>query len=364
MPKVKLFLIITQSAWGGAQKYVFDLATNLKKYDVTVGVGSGGELIPKLKKSGVKVIEIPELVRSINPVKDVQAVLETYQLIKSSGFQIVHTNSSKAGVVGRLAARLAGVKAVTYTVHGLVLNEPMNFPVKAVYWLMEKVGSLCSGKIITVSQMDKDSVIRYGLKEASEVQVIPIGVEKMPIGSTSHDGFVVGTIANFYPTKGYRYYLPAISETLKIYPEIKFELVGVGPDEMMVRGTISKLGIGRSVTVINDKTTARKRLSGFDIFVLPSVKEGMPYTIVEAMQAGLPIIATKVGGVPEEISDGKSGLLVPPGDSESLSAALVKLINDEKLRSRLGQTARRESGKFTVTRMVESTAKFYRELTA
>lgn len=364
MPNVKLLLLITQSAWGGAQKYVYDLATNLpKSYDIAVGVGTGGELVPKLKKARVKVIEIPELVRPINPVKDIQALLKIYRIIRNGNFQIVHTNSSKAGVLGRVAAKLAGAKVITYTIHGLVLNEPLDPLTKVVYWLMEKIGSVFSDAIIAVSQKDKDSATNYFLKGTSKIEVIPIGVRKFTAPRPSHHGLVIGTVANFYPTKGYRYYLPAIRKVVRLYPEVKFVLVGFsGPDEDYVKGKVKKLDLSQSVDIFTDKEGARKRMPGFDIFVLPSVKEGMPYTIIEAMQVGLPIVATNVGGIPEEITEGRSGLLVPPKDSSALATAIIRLIEDGKLRSKLGKNAKTDSEKFTLEKMVSATDRFYRRL--
>lgn len=361
MAKVKLLLLVTQSVWGGAQKYVHDLATNLpQSYDITVAAGSGGELLKKLQKTGVKTWEIPELVRPVNLISDAKAFLKIYHRLKKERFHIVHASSSKAGVIGRLAAKIAGVKAVTYTIHGLVLNEPLSTPIKFLYWTMEWLGSRVSGKMIAVSEKDRASADQYLLKSKSRITVIPIGVRNSNLKAVPHRGIVIGTVANFYPTKGYRYYLPSIKLILKKYPKVRFELVGTGGEEKWVREQVERI---KQVKIITDATEGRERLAKFDIFVLPSVKEGMPYTIVEAMQAGLPVVATKVGGVPEQIEDEQTGLLVPSRDPQALVDAVSRLIDNPKLREKLGQKAKKTAGdKFSLARMVAATDRFYKSI--
>ena len=355
---------MTQSFWGGAQKYVFDLATNLpSSYMVTVAAGSGGPLLNMLQKKGVNTWEIPELVRPLSPVQDLQAILKIYQRLKDDNFDIVHTNSSKAGVIGRMAGKLAGTKGVTYTVHGLVLNEPLNIFTKSIYWVMEKLGAVCSGRIISVSKKDQDSVAHYKLKNKDQVEVIPVGIDPAPVSKMKHQNITVGTIANFYPTKGYKYYLPAIAAVLKVHPAVKFVIVGGGPEEGFIKQEIKNLRIESNVLVVNRPTSAADEMGSFDIFVLPSVKEGMPYTILEAMQVKLPIIATAVGGIPEQLEDGKSGLLVPSGNSQALSKAILRLISDMPLRQALGEAAYiKVNNDFTLKKMVERTEQFYQSI--
>lgn len=364
MPKVKLLLLVTQSHWGGAQKYVYDLARGLpKNYDVTVAAGSDGPLLKLLQQKGVKTWEIPELVRPISPVSDLRALLKIYRKLKEENFDIIHTNSSKAGVIGRLAGKLSGTKGVTYTVHGLVLNEPLSIPTKSIYWVMEKLGAVCSGKIIAVSKKDQDSVDSYKLKNKGQVEVIPVGIGPIQVPQQKHQSLTVGTIANFYPTKGYKYYLPAISQVLKVHPEVRFVIVGRGPEEEFIKHEIKNLLIESAVSIVDRPTGAVEELGSFDIFVLPSVKEGMPYTILEAMQAKLPIIATIVGGIPEQIEDGKSGLLVPSRSSQALSEAILSLVSNEPLRQTLGEAAYvRVNKDFTLKRMVGRTEQFYRSI--
>lgn len=364
MPKIKLLILVTQSHWGGAQKYVYDLATGFAQdYDLTVAAGSGGPLLDMLRKKGVRTWEIPELVRPINPINDLKSLLKIYRKLKAENFDIIHTNSSKAGVLGRIAGKFAGTSGVTYTIHGLVLNEPLSPLTWSLYWLMEKIGAVCSGRIISVSKKDQESAHYFRLKYKDQVEVIPVGIKPFEAVKKAHPDTVVGTIANFYPTKGYKYYLPAIAQVLKKYPKTRFVIIGRGEEEGFIRKEIKQLCIEKVVTILDLPSKALQELGSFDIFVLPSVKEGMPYTILEAMMARLPIVATYVGGIPEQIEHEKSGLLVPSGDPDALAEAMERLISNANLRKNLGERAwKKASAEFTLARMIAQTDRFYRSI--
>ena len=179
----KILYIVTQGNWGGAQRYVFDLSTNLGHgYLPVVASGKESRILPeKLKNNGIKYIPIKNLVRNIHPVKDVKAIFEIYQLIKSEKPDIVHLNSSKAGALGAFGAKLAGTKKVIFTMHGLVLNEPLGIRSWLAYYLAEKISSYFKDQIIAVSVADKKSALKYGLKSEDKIKVIHIGIDPSSI---------------------------------------------------------------------------------------------------------------------------------------------------------------------------------------
>lgn len=368
--KSKILYLITQSEWGGAGRYVFDLATNFKdkNYDVEVAAGGNEELFDKLKNYGVKTYKIKNLVRPISSTKDLAAYWEIKKLLNQTKPDILHLNSSKAGVIGAIAGRHAGVKKIIYTVHGFVFNEPMSKLKKFIYLNAEKLSARYKDKLICVSDFDKQAglenkiaavqkfiTIHNGLPNLS---FLPKDQARIELGLPT-DQLVIGTIANLYPTKGLIYFIRAAEIIAKKVPDAFFKIVGFGQQQDELRAEINKAGLDNCF-LIGPKSDAYRYLKAFDIFVLPSVKEGLPFAIMEAMQAGLPIIATNVGGITEMITDNYSGLLVPPAQPQALADAIFELIGDKSLAKDLGTKAKIDvEKKFNLQNMLSETEKVY-----
>lgn len=327
----KILFVVTLNEWGGAQKYVFDLATHLPKdqFDILVAVGieGNGELIKKLSQNSIKSSAVKNLRRDIKPISDLKAFFELLQLFKNASPDVVHLNSTKAGVLGSIAAKLAGVPKIIYTVHGWVFHEPLSPFTKIFYYLAEKVTAFFKSKIICVSEFDRKIAIEKKVAKAEKLVTIHNGIDRATIKhyekdearkrlsvitgkELKHDKIVIGTVANFYKTKG----LPYLIDAAHTLPQYTFLIIGEGPERQSLEKRIREKKAA-NVILAGFIPEASQYLKAFDCFVLPSVKEGYPYTILEALFAEIPIIGTNVGGMPEMLPH---ECLIPPADSGAL----------------------------------------------
>lgn len=347
-PKPKILYVITQGEMGGAQRYVFDLATNLdpERYEIAVAIGKeNSDLKDSLDGRGIQTMELKFLKRNISPAADLAAIFELKGLIQKFQPDIVHLNSSKAGVIGSLAAKLAGHHHVVFTAHGFAFLEPHLF--RFLYFWAEKFASIFRSKIITVSEYDRLQAIAYKLSKPEKLITIHNGIklgksENRKIGSvrvptSDLRPLVIGTIARDYPTKDLKTLRAAFDLMKEEYPRSELK-------------------------ILSGVSDAAHLLSEFDIYVCSSVKEGFPYTILEAMAAGLPIVSTSVGGIPEAITDGKEGLLVPPRNPVLLAKAINELIANPDLAREFGQGAQQKVQEFSLDKMIAETMGVYQKL--
>jgi len=378
---MRILYIITQSSWGGAQKYVFTLASALAKnpeLEVTVAGGqeSIGELRDKLAALKIDFIPLKNLVREISFFTDCKAVWEIKKLIEEKKPDIVHLNSTKAGVVGSLAARLSRHRAkVIYTVHGWVFNEDLKPLTKSIYFWIEKITAGCKDRFICISNFDRQIGLKKKITTPSKMSVIYNGVEveslnflskeeavkKLLNDYTLDDKIIIGAIANFYPNKGLNYLIEAVNLLITSYQlPVTLIIIGDGKLRQELTKQISELNLGKNVMLAGQIKNAASYLKAMDIAVISSLKEGTPYFILEAMAAGLPIVATNVGGIPEMIDDGKTGFLVPPKDAMILAHKLKLLIQDQNLCRQMGQAGLNKVKKdFSQEKMLSETLAAY-----
>ena len=297
----KILFVITKANWGGAQRYVFDLATSLPKeeFDVAVALGGDGLLAQKLREVNIIVYHSASLGRDISISKDVKSFLELYQLFKKVRPDIVHLNSSKAGGVGALAARAVGIKKIIFTAHGLPWDESRNIVSKLLIYLVSQLTFLLCHKVITISKhhharVPQSTLIYNGIGpmafgSGEKIRkAFPIGVK------------ITGTVGELTHNKNQR----VLIEQAKQNPEMYVAIVGDGELRAYLENRIKEYGLESRVKLFGFMP-ASEALHGFDVFALPSLKEGLPYVLLEAKLAGLPIVANRVGGV-GEILDSKS----------------------------------------------------------
>ncbi len=351
--KIKILYVITQDEWGGAQRYVFDLATLYGTDDEVVVVAGtpkvefGLEQHILIGKDGrseklqnVKFVRLKHLVRPISWQDFIFAPAELAKLIKIEKPDIVHLNSSKASVIGSWAIKKIAKDSrpkVVYTVHGWVFNEPMGWLKRALYKWIEKSTSKYKDAIIVLSETDKDSGIKIGLND-KKLHLISHGLQPIVLKergearkiikedpcvpeNTKPTWFVV--IANAYKTKGIDKLLQAIATKKDVLSSVNFFIMGVGPELNNLDKLANSLSLNNNIFFMGFFPFASSFLKAFDVLVLPSLKEGLPYVIQEALLAKVPIIATRVGGIPSLIENKKSGLLVKPDSVEELAEALV-----------------------------------------
>jgi len=357
---IKIVYIITQSEWGGAQKYVYDLATNLPEgYIPIVVCGGNGKLVDRLGRKGVLVIRLRRLLRRINPLYDIAAYFEIKRIIKIIKPDLVHLNSTKAEIIGGLAARRTRVPHIIFTAHGYVVNERMPEWQKKFYVGLERYASKMMHRIICVSKLDRFTAFFYRMADFSKISVIHNGISRFRIVKQSSKILTIVTVANMYPNKGYLTLLKAIKRLNREGLEAKYIFVGDGKQRTEIEDYIARYKL-KNIKLLGFRHDIKSVLAMADIFILASYKEGLPYVVLEAMMAGLPVVATKVGGIPEIITENEDGLLVSPMRYKLLASAIMKLACDRKLRIKIGSSARQKViEQFSKRKMLDSTYALY-----
>lgn len=335
----KILYIVTLPDWGGAQNYIFRLANFLKgDYDIIVAHGatenkSNFNLSSLCQREGIKTRQLKFLGRSINPWKDILAIFEIKKFLEHEKPDILHLNSSKAGTLGSLAISFSRHRPrVLYTVHGWVFLEPMNALKRKLYIFLERLASRWRDIILVLGEREKEAAINLKIAVPEKILVAPhsnLGSvefmekdEAKEILGLPKTKKIIGAIANFYPAKGLSYLISAAKE---ISDDYFFSIIGDGFLRDELEAQIKDCGLSSRFILHGEKPFAAKYLNAFDIFVLPSIKEGMPFAILEAMSAGLPIVATDVGSVPEMLRHYPNKIIVPPGDAQKLKEALLSI---------------------------------------
>ncbi|MFZ2048815.1 MAG: glycosyltransferase family 4 protein [Minisyncoccia bacterium] len=358
---MKIIYGITKSNFGGAQRYVFDLALGAKNFGHEVAVLCGGEgmLVKKLKEQNIRVIPLPELDRDISFIKDFKSFMFILKTLREERPDVFHTNSSKMGGIGNFAARIARVRKIIFTGHGWAFNEKRSWLSKIIIRDLVWYTVLLSHKTICVSEKTKEAIAWEPFIK-NKLVVIYNGIENFELISRTDTSFIVGTIAELHKIKGLDVLLNAWKEFIQ-NKQAKLVIIGEGEERKSLEKLVSDLKINDSVVFNGFVNNARSQLSTFDIFVLPSRSEAMPYALLEAGFAGLPVTATNVGGVSEVIENNKNGLLVDKENPKQITEALNKLFNDKNLHETLGTNLKQTiSTKFSIFKMLESTFVLYK----
>lgn len=362
---MKILYLITKSNWGGAQRYVFDLATAFyqKGVDVTVAGGGHGILFNRLQEAGISCREVPSLLRDISLKKEIDTFRELYSLIKEENPDILHVNSSKAGGLGALAGRLLGVGHVVYTVHGAPFREDRSWVERRVLYTLTWFTCLLSHKIITVSKQDEADIgAMFFIKKKVENVYLGLAYDppKERMSPKAREVRIV-TVGELTKNKGYIHGLKAISVLKDRGVPFSYHIIGEGDKEerRKIEEFISHKQLS-DVVMLHGYQDARLVLHEYDVFLLPSIKEGLPFVLLEAGKASLPVVATITGGVPEIIRHEETGLLVQPKDELGLVKALERLIKDRKFAKELGQKLHTHIVlNFAHSKMLVETAKVY-----
>lgn len=360
MPR-KILYVITRAEHGGAQVHVSQLIEGFRgRYESFLAVGEEGFLADRARELGAEVTILPDLVHPISPGKDMGALFSISRYIKEIEPDLVHAHSSKAGLLGRLAAKLRGVPSV-FTAHGWAFTDGVSKKQKAIAIPLERFAGKLASKIITVSEYDKRLAMKYKVVPEEKIKAVWNGVPDTEWRSNNVDGAPrLVMVARFSEQKDHATLLSALGG-MKDW-EWTLDLIGGGPGLDEVRAMSRELGIGHRVNFLGalEPDQVEKLLSNSSIFVLSSRWEGLPLVIIEAMRAELPVVATDVGGVSEAVIDGETGYLIAPGDAGGLRSRLKKLMDSQDLRRKMGKAGRARYEKyFTVERMLRETAKVY-----
>lgn len=340
--KKKILYVVTKSDWGGAQKYVFDLATSLPKeeYQVIVAFGGHGTLERRLSgEGGIRTLHIESLERDISLLKEFSVFKELLRIYRREKPDIVHLNSSKIGGLGSLAARFAGVKKIIFTAHGWAFNEKTrNIVSRFIIWKLSIWTALLCTDIIVLSKKEQKQAHRFFVISQKKIHLIRNGVKpfahlprteaREKLGLEENETYI-GTIAELHKNKG----LDVLLRTLP-HLDAQLVLIGSGEEEGRLKNLSRDLEISEKVHFLGAIDQASLYNKAFDVFTLPSRKEGLPYVLLEAGHVGVPVVATNVGGVPEIILTDNTGVLVRPDNTEDLKDALEKMLHNTEYAAR------------------------------
>lgn len=359
---MRVLVAITRGERGGAQIHVLDLIRGLKgHFTFEVVVGDDEFLAEALRAEQIPVHVVPELEREVAPGRDLRALRSLRQRIRMSRPDVVHTHSTKAGLLGRLAAWLEGVPSV-HTAHSWAFSDGIRRRRKAVAVPLEAAVARLTDGFIVVSEADKEVGLRYGVARPHQVHVVHNGVPDIGPRASPDAGDVpiLTMVARMAAPKDHLLLLRSLSA---VDVPFRVQFVGDGPLRAELEAATAELGLADRVEFLGVRADVPALLADSHVFALVSYQEGFPLSILEAMRAGLPVVASDVGGVSEAVHDGVTGSLVARDDQNGLARALGELLADADLRARQGRAGRAlYEERFTVAQMVEKTADVYRRL--
>jgi glycosyltransferase involved in cell wall biosynthesis len=372
----KVVFLITKSNFGGAQKYVYELALETKRHDVDVSVACGGTgdkeaklglLATKLQSAGITVHPIAHFMRDMSAKNDLLAFFEIYKLLHRERPDVLHVTSSKAGGVGALAGRLLGVPRIIFTSHGLTVDETWRPRWQRVLIYLATWGTLalCHASIMISKETYHRARTMPGMKD--KVHFIKNGVTPIdfltkdeaqkalhltiPTGHT-----VIGGIGELHPNKNWE---AAINMVATLPPTTHLAIIGEGEEFARLRHQIDALKMTDRIHLLGYVVDAAKYLKAFDIFILPSKKEGLPYVLLEAGLASLPVIASDLPGNRDIINSGEEGFLIAP-EPTLLATSTQMLLRDEGMRRRLGAALEQKvTQEFSIKTMTNKTFTLY-----
>lgn len=379
--KIKVIHIITRLILGGAQENTY-LTTKLldkNKYEVILisgpTFGEEGSIEDKVKEEKIRLIIIQELTREISLLQDLIAFLKLYGIIKKEKPDIVHTHTSKAGILGRFAAKISGVPIIIHTPHGHVFQSYYGFFKTKLFLFLERFASVITDKIITLTDVEKEEHLQFKVGKREKFITIFSGVEldkflnvnvnknkKREELGLNKDDKVLCCVARLVPVKGHKYLIEAMPKILKEIPNVKLLIIGDGELRQDLENLAKNIGIADKIIFLGLRFDVPELLSILDLFVLPSLNEGMGKVLIEAMACSLPVVASEVGGIKEIVINNETGMLVPPKDSEKMAKNIVYLLNDDELAKKMGIKGKQRALEFSSNVMVEKINKLYKEM--
>jgi glycosyltransferase involved in cell wall biosynthesis len=381
--RIRVLHPITRLIVGGAQENTMLTAELLDKaaWDVAIiagpQTGSEGSLIETVGERGIALTIDDTLVREVNPIKDLLAIIRLARFIKRGGYTIVHTHSSKTGIVGRWAAKLAGASIIIHTVHGWGHHDRQHPLVRAYYVLLEKLTLPITDQLIAVTSKDIEKGLRDGIGKPEDYLVIRSGIEMDRFGrplvnrqvtraawGIPLEAPLIGTVTRLSPQKAPLDFVRAAAQVAQTHPQAWFMMVGDGPLRAEVEKLARDLGIADRLVLTGLRRDVPELMAAFDLFALSSLWEGLPRVIPQAMATGLPVVATACDGSAEAVEEGVTGFLVPPGEPARLAQRLGQLLDDPDLASQMGEAGLERAQEFDVQRMVAQIDALYRELLA
>ena len=347
--------VITKPELGGAQLSLLSLVSNLPKdkYTVSVITSSSGILKADFEKlKNVRTYFSPFLIRPISPIVDILAFIHIYNIYKRNSFKIIHTHSSKAGILGRWAAFFARVPVILHTVHGWSFNDYQPLLIKKFYIFVERITARFTARIICVSKKDIETGLKYKIAQLEKFTLIrygiPLSVFKKSNSQKEHkkkelginnNGPVVGMVSCLKPQKAPLDYVKACIDIYDKMPGVNFLLVGDGVLRKRCKEELAKSGLNGRFIFTGWRRDVADILDIIDVVVLTSKWEGMPIAIIEALSKGKPVVVTDTGSSRELVKEGVTGYLTKPEDYKETSLKVLKILKDKDLADRMSREA-------------------------
>ncbi len=381
---IRIVRVIARLNVGGPAVYTISLAAGLDPAHFQQWLVTGvappyeGDMLADAQARGVTPIVVPHLGRAIDPRDDLRAFMALVRLFRQLRPDIVETHTAKAGVVGRLAAWAAGVPITVHTFHGHVFHSYFSPARSALVRWIERLLALRTTRIIALGRAQRAEILGYGVGRPEQIVSVPIGLDLEPYRvSERHRGKLraelgigphtelVGIVARLTAIKAHEVFLQAAATVYRQHPDAQFVVVGAGERQAELAQLAEEYGIAPAVHWLGWRRDLPVVYADLDVVALTSRNEGLPTTLVEAMAAGRPVVATRVGGVPTLVTHGETGLLAASGDANALAAGMLALLNNRQYAHRLGAAARESVYPFyDLSAFIPRMADFYRRLVA
>jgi glycosyltransferase involved in cell wall biosynthesis len=374
---LKVFQILAGpgAGWGGGVVVVEAITRGLVEQGHSVCALCLSDIAgDHLRKAGAQIVTSSLWRRTINPFLDLAALWEIYQMCRREKYDIVNTHTSKGGFIGRIGARLAGVPLVVHTVHGYAFSTN-HLPrwLAFIYTLLEKFATLFCDLIISVNAEDREAAIEKKVVPPGKIVTVLNGIDTARFENAcapaalrdeldpTGEAILIGSTGRLSTQKGFSYLISAMPLVLETYPNARLVIAGKGPLDEELDALIEELALSEQCRMLGFRDDVPELLSCLDIFVLPSLWEGLSISLLEAMAAGKPIVATDIRGTREVLEDGVDGLVVPSGDPAALAVGMISLIRDRERALVLGECARHKvKTAFSEEAMVRHTLDLYR----
>ncbi len=381
---IRVLNVITRLNIGGAAQHVILLTKCLNGQEWASTLVTGqvdpheGDMTELAYAEHLDPIVLSTLRNGAGPVADVISFVRLYRLFRRERPTVVHLHLLKARFLGGIAARLAGVPLITETFHGTLFADYFHPIVARVLIGLERLLARQMSAVIAVSDEVAHEVIRVKVAGPDKVRVIPLGLDldrfveaahrrgilRTELGLSDHAP-LVGTVGRLVPIKGVRDFITAVARLVHAVPEAHFVIIGDGSERSRLEDQVTKAGLRSRVSFLGWRRDLERIYPDLDVVVLASLHEGTPVSLIEAMAAGRPVVATRVGGVPDVVQNDVTGLLIPSRNPEALANAVLRLLTNMNERRRMGMTAQaRVYPRFTASRLAVDMEALYRELLA
>jgi glycosyltransferase involved in cell wall biosynthesis len=380
--KIRVLLAITGIATGGATNVVLDIASHLKNhpdFDIELLTGpvpvGGNDVTHMAHDQGISTRMVPSLINYVNPIKNMKAVADIRRIMVQGKYDIVHTHSSVAGVVGRFAARTAGVPVIIHHIHGWGLQADMSGWAKLLYLTLERLSARFTDRMIAVSRPDIQKGLDHRIGRKDQFTLIYNGIDlekfrqpvdnrqmRSELGVLDPDCKLVGMIGRLNKQKNPLDFIQAAALVARDYSNVRFLIVGDGPLRSECEQLINELNLKEKFYLLGYRNDVARILPLLTITAMSSLWEGLPIAFLEAMSAGKPIVANDVDGAKDVVINWETGFLVTPHQPSEMAERILYLLNNETLCHEMGAIAQQRSNYFSVQKMVGQIESLYREL--